>query len=107
MSEWIYGNITKPDGTPVVKNIRMAIDKLARKEAAEYQSGDPHFTYNFSTWQLPLNNLTLIQQKYYVIDQHILDPVTNQLRKFLIISDPHPQMLMMIWSWVAYRYRGA
>lgn len=107
MSEWIYVNILKSDASTVVaKNIYVQIDKLEAKEAAEYQAGDPHFTYRFYTRQLPTNNLALVQQKYYVIDQQNLDPITNQLRKFLIISDPTPKRLVMEWSWIGYRYRG-
>lgn len=107
MGEWIYANIYKPDGTSVVaKNIYVQIDKMDAKEAAEYQGGDPHFTYRGYTRQLPTNNLNLVQQKYYVVDQQTIDPVTSQLRKYLIISDPEPKRLMMEWQWIMYRYRG-
>lgn len=107
MSEWVYANILKSDRTTVVaKNIYVQLDKMEAKEAAEYQGGDPHFTYRCYTRQLPTNNLSLVQQKYYVVDQQNLDPVTNQLRTYLIISDPTVKQLMFAWSWIAYRYRG-
>jgi hypothetical protein len=107
MSEWFYANILKSDASTVVaKNVYVQLDKMEAKEAVEYQSGDPHFTYRVYTRQLPTNNLNLVQQKYYVVDQQTIDPVTNQQRKFLIISDPTPKRLVMEWSWIVYRYRG-
>jgi len=108
MGEWFYANILKSDAvTLVAKNIYVQMEPIEAKEAVEYQGGDPHFTFHFYTRMLPTSNLTLLQQKYYVVDQQTIDPTTGHLMKYLIISDPHAKTLMMSWEWIAYRYRGS
>lgn len=108
MSEWIYATVMKSDGrTPInTRPISVQIDKMEAKESSEYQGADPHFTYRMVTRQLPTKDVNLVQQRYYVIDQQIIDPETNAPRKYLIVSDPQPKMLMMEWSWIAYKVRG-
>ena len=107
MGEWLYSTIYQADRqTAVASNVFVQIEKVNAREAVEYQGGDPHFTYHCYTRKLPTTNVSLVQQKFYVVDQQHLDPVTNQLRTFLIISDPHVKTIMMAWEWFMYRYRG-
>jgi|SRR5579864_5115387 len=109
MAEMIYATIVrgKNNDQVVPYAVYLLMDKLNAREAADYQGSDPHFTVQMHTFNLPVNNVQLVQLGDLVIDTKNIDPKTNNLRQFRIISDPEPSTFAMSWRWVAIRPRGA
>jgi len=108
MSEFVQAIITRAGvANPIAKNFVVQLDKMEAAEAASFQGSDPHFTYNAFTFMLPMGNPQLVLFRDYVIDQVVIDPITNALRKYLIISDPEPNPLTGSWRWVCVRQRGS
>lgn len=70
------------------------------------KGADPHFTYKGYTTLLPLNNPQLILFRDHVIDQVIIDPITNTNRTWLIISDPTIDIVTGDWKWATVRMRS-
>lgn len=105
MSEYIYATITRGTST-IAQRCYTQVDKVQGMEAAQYEGSDPHFVYKMFTIQLPVQNVQLIRQGDYVIDPSVIDPKTNAARKYLIISDPEPNVLNMSWRWMTERMRG-
>lgn len=105
MSENLRVNLLR-SGTIYEKNIVVQLDKLNVLEAATYQGADPHFTYRVLTLLLPLTTPNLVLFRDHMQDQVIVDPITNQLRKYLIVSDPEMHELDGHWQWVCTRMRG-
>jgi hypothetical protein len=105
MSETLRVNLLK-SGVTYKTNIVVQLDKMNVHEAAEYQGSDPHFTYRVLTINLPLTGPYLVSFRDHMIDQVVIDPITNALRKYLIISDPEMHVLDGHWQWVCTRMRG-
>ena len=107
MSEYLYCNLFRPGASgPYAKSILIQANKVEAKEAAEFKGVNPHFVYRMFTRQLPTSDPELVQQRDLVIDQQIIDPTTNKLRQYRIISDPAPKVLMMAWEWLVEKSRG-
>jgi hypothetical protein len=79
---------------------------MSALEAASYQGADPHFTYKCFTTMLPVSNPQLVQFRDYLIDQVVIDAITNAPRKYLIIGEPEMHIMDGHWQWVATRMRG-
>jgi hypothetical protein len=84
----------------------MQLDKLSAAEAAVYQGADPHFTYRAVTTMLATNNPQLVLYRDHMIDQVVIDAITGQLRKYLIIGEPQFHIVDGHWEWVCTRMRG-
>lgn len=105
MSEDVRVNLLR-SGVTYKTNIMIQLDKMTALEAASYQGADPHFTYRALTISLPLISPNLVLFRDHMQDQVIVDPITNVLRKYLIISDPEMHILDGHWQWVCTRMRG-
>jgi len=105
MSEDVRGNIVR--GTQsVISNIVVQLDKLNPLEASAYQGADPHFTYRAITIMVPLADTQFIRFRDHLIDQNVIDTVTNVQRIYLIVSDPEMHTIDGHWQWVCTRMRG-
>ena len=82
------------------------LDEMNALEAATYQGADPHFTYKAFTTMLPMGNPQLVLFRDHLIDQVVIDAITNAPRKFLIIGEPKIHTLDGHWQWVCTRMRG-
>ena len=108
MSEDIRVNIVRAGvNTPIASNIPCQLDKIDAAEASTYQDADPHFTYKMYTIMLPLNNSQLVLFRDHVIDQTVVDAVTSEPRKFLIIDDPEMHVIDGHWQMMVTRVRGS
>lgn len=87
-------------------NIMVQLDKLPAMEAATYQGADPHFTYNVYTTLLPLNNPQFVLFRDLMVDQVIIDAVTNQPRQWRIVNEPSIDTIDGHFQWVCTRMRG-
>lgn len=104
MSNDIRVNLIRA-GATYKKNIMVQLDKMNALDAAAFQGADPHFTYTTITTNLPfISNLVLFRD--HMQDQVNIDPITNALRIYLIISDPELHYLDGHWQWVCTRMRG-
>lgn len=104
MSYIIRANLLR-SGVTYKQNIVMQLDKMNALEAASYQGADPHFTYTAITTYLPaIYGLVLFRD--HMQDQVNIDPVTNALRLYLIISDPELHNIDGHWTFVCTRMRG-
>jgi len=93
------------NGSTYKSNIMMQLDKMNALEAASFQGADTHFTYTAITINLPsIYGLVLFRD--HMQDQVNIDPVTNALRVYLIISDPELHYIDGHWSFVCTRMRG-
>lgn len=82
------------------------LDKVSAVEAASYQGADPHFTYKAFTTLLPMNNPQLVLFRDYMVDQVVLDALTNTPRTYLIVDDPDMHAIDGHWQWTCSRMRG-
>jgi len=104
----VRANITRAGvNTPIATNIVLQLDEMNALEAASYQGADPHFTYKVYTTMLPVGNPQLVQFRDYLIDQVVIDAVTNAPRKFLIIGEPKMHIADGHWQMVVTRMRGS
>lgn len=107
MSEFIRANIVRANvANPIASNIVFQLDEMNTLEAATYKGADPHFTYKAFTFMLPMNDPQLVLFRDHMIDQVVIDAVTNAPRKYLIIGEPKIQTLTGSWQWVCTRMRG-
>jgi hypothetical protein len=107
MSEIIRANITRAGVTnPIAKNIIFQLDKQEAPEVTTYLGSDPHFSYKAYTVMLPMGNPVFILFRDYMIDQDVIDPITNTNRTYLIVSDPEMHSLDGHWEWICERTRG-
>jgi hypothetical protein len=107
LAEDIIGQITRAGvATPIAKNITFEMTRMNAQEASFYQGADPHFTYTCHTTLLPAGNPQLVQFRDHVVDQIVVDTVTNQLRKWLIISDPNLDIITGDWKFICVRMVG-
>ena len=74
-------------------------------EAAQ-QGADPHFSYKAYTTMLPLGNPYLVQFQDHVVDLVYKDPITQDYRKWLIVSDPNMDVITGDFKWACERVRG-
>ena len=107
MSEDLRVNLTRAgQANPIATNVVVQSDEMNALEATTYQGADPHFTYKCFTTLLPLNNPQFVLFRDHMIDQVVIDTITNTNRKFLIISEPKLHVLDGYWTWVCTRMRG-
>lgn len=107
MSEDVICKIVRANVVnPIVQNIVVQISKMNPLEAAA-QGSDPHFTYKAYTTMLPLGNPYLVQFQDHIIDEIIMDSITNTYRKWLIISDPNMDLITGDWKFILERVRGS
>ncbi len=107
MSEDVRANIARYGvALPIVKSAIFQLDKISSSEAATYQGSDPHFTYKAFTVMIPLINPQYIQFRDYLIDQDIIDVLTGQLRRFLIVNEPEIHVMDGHWQFVCTKVRG-
>jgi hypothetical protein len=105
MSEDIKAKLYRAGAQVYPNSFLCQLDKMSPQEAGGYQGAEPHFTYEVFTTQLPIKDPQLVRQGDLLIDQVVIDSVTNTNRQFRIVSDPEP-FLDGHWEMVAYRYRG-
>ena len=105
MSENLRANLLRA-GVAYLTNVQCQLDKMNALEAASYQGADPHFTYRVITTMIPTTSPNIVVFRDHMIDQVIIDAVTNLPRKYLIVSDPELHTLDGHWQWVCTRMRG-
>ena len=87
-------------------NIVVQLDKMSSVEASTYQGADPHFTYNVFTTLLPLGNPQFVLFRDLMVDQVIIDAITNLPRKYRIVNEPSMDVIDGHWQWACTRMRG-
>lgn len=105
MAEDIICNIIRTGATgPIASNIVVQLSKVSPIVAAQ-QGIDPLLYVNCYTTMLPLNNPQLIRFDDYLVDQFIVDAITNLNRVWQIVSDPSMDAVTGDWKFAAVRTR--
>lgn len=83
----------------------MQVSKANPLEAAQ-MGADPHFAYKGYTTMLPMSNPNLVRFQDHIVDQVIIDPITETYREWLIVSDTNMDVITGDWKFALERVRG-
>jgi hypothetical protein len=84
MSRDIYAKVVRA-GTQIYANEYFQVDNMGPQEAAYYGGASPYMRYQMYA----LANLD-IRQSDLIIDNTNIDPKTNELTQYRVISSPEP-----------------